>query len=122
LLLQLRRSFDALDHDHDGFITSADLLNLQQQLLGEHHITKELAEEMMSEVSSCIDESHDGKMNYQEVSCGGCKGIVCYACMRCTFVLLGRQFELPGGKLCGRCLVCCTCMFCGTCIAGQYKP
>jgi hypothetical protein len=67
VLLQLRRSFDALDHDHDGFITSADLLNLQQQLLGEHHITKELAEEMMSEVSSCIDESHDGKMNYQEV-------------------------------------------------------
>jgi Ca2+-binding EF-hand superfamily protein len=67
VLLQLRRSFDALDHDHDGFITSADLLNLQQQLLGEHHITKELAEEMMSEVSSCIDDSHDGKMNYQEV-------------------------------------------------------
>jgi Ca2+-binding EF-hand superfamily protein len=67
VLLQLRRSFDALDHDHDGFITSADLLNLQQQMLGEHHITKELAEEMMSEVSSCIDESHDGKMNYQEV-------------------------------------------------------
>ncbi|WIA37170.1 hypothetical protein OEZ86_014127 [Tetradesmus obliquus] len=62
----LRRSFDALDHDHDGFITSADLLNLQQQLLGEHHITKELADEMMSEVSSCIDEAHDGKMTYQE--------------------------------------------------------
>jgi hypothetical protein len=29
VLLQLRRSFDALDHDHAGFITSADLLNLQ---------------------------------------------------------------------------------------------
>lgn len=68
MLLQLRRSFEALDHDHDGFITCADLLNLQQQMLGEHHITKELAEEMMSEVSSCIDEAHDGMMNYQEVS------------------------------------------------------
>jgi hypothetical protein len=32
-----------------------------------HIITKELAEEMMSEVSSCIDEPHDGKMNCQEV-------------------------------------------------------
>eukprot|EP00775_Hariotina_reticulata_P010807 gene10807-10963_t len=62
----LRRSFDALDHDHDGFITSADLLNLQQQLMGQHHMTKELAEEMMSEVSSCISDQHDGKMDYQE--------------------------------------------------------
>jgi Ca2+-binding EF-hand superfamily protein len=77
LLLQLRRSFDALDHDHDGFITSADLLNLQQQLLGEHHMTKELAEEMMSEVSSCIDESHDGKMNYQEVCAQRCMLFPC---------------------------------------------
>eukprot|EP00878_Enallax_costatus_P010384 GHUV01010837.1.p1 GENE.GHUV01010837.1~~GHUV01010837.1.p1 ORF type:complete len:453 (+),score=145.23 GHUV01010837.1:840-2198(+) len=62
----LRRSFEALDHDHDGFITSSDLLHLQQHLLGQHHMTKELADEMMSEVSSCIDEAHDGKMDYQE--------------------------------------------------------
>ncbi|KAF8065772.1 CPK1 [Scenedesmus sp. PABB004] len=62
----LRRSFDALDQDHDGFITCADLLHLQQQLLGQHHITPALAEEMMSEVSSCIDEAHEGKMTYTE--------------------------------------------------------
>jgi hypothetical protein len=31
-------------------------------------MTKELAEEMMSEVSSCISDQHDGKMDYQEVS------------------------------------------------------
>lgn len=65
--LQLRRSFDALDQDHDGFITSADLLNLQQQLLGQHHMTKELAEDMMSEVSTCISDIHDGKMDFEEV-------------------------------------------------------
>lgn len=65
--LQLRRSFDALDQDHDGFITSADLLNLQQQLLGQHHMTKELAEDMMSEVSTCISDTHDGKMDFEEV-------------------------------------------------------
>lgn len=65
--LQLRRSFDALDQDHDGFITSADLVNLQQQLLGQHHMTKELAEDMMSEVSTCISDTHDGKMDFEEV-------------------------------------------------------
>lgn len=48
-------------------LTGSDLLSLQQQLLGQHHITKELAEEMMSEVSSCISDAHDGKMDYQEV-------------------------------------------------------
>lgn len=62
----LRRSFDALDQDHDGFITSADLVNLQQQLLGQHHMTKELAEDMMSEVSTCISDTHDGKMDFEE--------------------------------------------------------
>jgi len=67
MLLQLRRSFDALDQDHDGFITSADLLNLQQQLLGQHHMTKELAEDMMSEVSTCISDTHDGRMDFEEV-------------------------------------------------------
>lgn len=65
--LQLRRSFEALDYDHDGFITSSDLLHLQQHLLGQHHMTKELADDMMSEVSSCISDAHDGKMDYQEV-------------------------------------------------------
>jgi Ca2+-binding EF-hand superfamily protein len=71
--LQLRRSFDALDQDHDGFITSADLFNLQQQLLGQHHMTKELAEDMMSEVSTCISDTHDGKMDFEEVRVTNCQ-------------------------------------------------
>lgn len=53
--------------DHDGFITSADLLNLQQQLLGQHHMTRELAEDMMSEVSDCISDTHERKMDFEEV-------------------------------------------------------
>ena len=42
-------------------------MNLQQQLLGQHHMTKELAEDMMSEVSTCISDRHDGKMDFEEV-------------------------------------------------------
>lgn len=81
-LLQLRRSFDALDQDHDGFITSIDLLNLQQQLLGQHHMTKELAEDMMSEVSTCISDTHDGKMDFEEVR--GLEGVVTVSCTLCN--------------------------------------
>lgn len=81
-VLQLRRSFDALDQDHDGFITSADLLNLQQQLMGEHHMTKELADEMMSEVSTCISDTHDGKMDFEEVILTNDR--LCLWCCPCT--------------------------------------
>lgn len=50
-----------------GWLLATDLLNLQQQLLGQHHITRELAEDMMSEVSTCISDTHDGKMDFEEV-------------------------------------------------------
>lgn len=90
-VLQLRRSFDALDQDHDGFITSADLLNLQQQLLGQHHMTKELAEDMMSEVSTCISDTHDGKMDFEEVGGWVHPGDACCSgslqCHRCKALL-----------------------------------
>jgi hypothetical protein len=84
-VLQLRRSFDALDQDHDGFITSADLLNLQQQLLGQHHMTKELAEDMMSEVSTCISDTHDGKMDFDEVRWCQQTGVVSISCTMCVW-------------------------------------
>jgi hypothetical protein len=44
-------------------------------------MTKELAEDMMSEVSTCISDTHDGKMDFEEVSVTLCVKLCVTLCV-----------------------------------------
>jgi calcium-dependent protein kinase len=58
LCTQVRRSFEQLDHDGDGFITAEDLV----KVLPRGAASIELAKEMLSEVTNS-----DGKVDYKKV-------------------------------------------------------